>query len=71
MEGWRFLPPVHTSTPTPSLCTQPEMVIIADDRLPVLNLIQDPLARADIQVGSFCGGQQSLIEQTVEETNVK
>ena len=71
----------------PSLCTQPEMVIIAGHRLPVLNsiqdlddvreggiwverelsspapslrhvilnLIQDPLARADAQVGSFCG----------------
>ena len=77
------------------------MVIIADDRLPVLNsiqdlddirgggvrverklsspapsprhvilnLIQDPLARADAQEGSFCGVQQSLIEQAVEESN--
>ena len=35
----------------------------------ILNLIQDPLARADAQMGSFCGVQQSLIEQTVEESN--
>ncbi len=45
------------------------MVIIVDDRLPALNSIQDSLARADAQVGSFCGVQQSLIEQTVEESN--
>ena len=35
----------------------------------ILNLIQDPLARADAQVGSFCGIQQSLIEQAVEGSN--
>ena len=35
----------------------------------ILNLIQDPLARADAQVGSSCGVQQSLIEQTVGKSN--
>ena len=40
-------------------------------RYVILNLIQDPFLREDAQVGSFCGVQQSLIEQAVEETNFK
>ena len=39
----------------------------------ILNLVQDPFPRlfprADAQVGSFCGIQQSLIEQAVEGSN--
>ena len=41
----------------------------------ILNLIQDPFPRLfpreDAQMGSCCRIQQSLIEQAVEETNVK